>query len=125
MKTKLLIMALAISTACAQQPETPEATEPAKGEQAKLGFFITSAGPGDGANLGGLAGADAHCQKLAEAAGAGDRSWRAYLSASPSGDQPAVNARNRIGAGPWHNAKGVQVARDVDDLHSENNNLSK
>jgi hypothetical protein len=125
MKNTLLILALAMSVACASQPEPPEATEPAIEEQAKLGFFITSAGPGDGANLGGLAGADAHCQKLAEAAGAGDRTWRAYLSASPFGDQPAVNARDRIGAGPWHNAKGVQVARDVADLHSENNRLSK
>ena len=125
MKTKLLILALAISTACAQQPETPEATGPAKEAQAKMGFFITSHGPGDGAKLGGLAGADAHCQKLAGAAGAGDRTWRAYLSAGSSGDQPAVNARDRIGAGPWHNAKGVQVAGDVADLHSENNRLSK
>ena len=125
MKNTLLILALAMSVACASQPEPPQATEPAMEEQAKLGFFITSGGPGDGANLGGLAGADAHCQKLAEAAGAGDRTWRAYLSASPFGDQPAVNARDRIGAGPWHNAKGVQVARDVADLHSENNRLSK
>ena len=125
MKNVLLILALAMSVACALQPETPQATEPAKEEQAKMGFFIISRGPGDGANLGGLAGADAHCQKLAEAAGADDRTWRAYLSASPSGDQAAVNARDRIGAGPWHNAKGVQVARDVADLHSENNKLSK
>jgi len=121
----LLILALVMSVACASQPETPEATEPAREEQAKLGFFITSRGLGDGANLGGLAGADAHCRKLAEAAGAGDRTWRAYLSAGPSGDQAAVNARDRIGAGPWHNAKGVQVALDVADLHSENNKLSK
>ena len=88
-------------------------------------FFITSAGPGDGANLGGLAGADAHCQALAKAAGAGDRTWRAYLSATASGSQPAVNARDRIGSGPWHNAKGVQVASSVPDLHSDNNTLSK
>ncbi len=121
----LLILALVMSVACASQPETPEATEPAREEQAKLEFFITSRGLGDGANLGGLAGADAHCRKLAEAAGAGDRTWRAYLSAGPSGDQAAVNARDRIGAGPWHNAKGVQVALDVADLHSENNKLSK
>lgn len=125
MKNVLLIVALVISVACASQPESPKATEPAMEEQAKLSFFITSRGPGDGANLGGLAGADAHCRKLAEAAGAGDRTWRAYLSASPSGDQPAVNARDRIGVGPWHNAKGVQVAEDVGDLHSENNHLSK
>jgi hypothetical protein len=88
-------------------------------------FFITSAGPGDGANLGGLSGADAHCLKLASAVGAGNRTWRAYLSVAASGNQPAVNARDRIGKGPWQNAKGVVVAQNVDDLHSDNNKLSK
>jgi len=88
-------------------------------------FFITSAGPGQGADLGGLAGADAHCQALAKAAGAGDRTWRAYLSATAAGGQAAVNARDRIGAGPWHNAKGAQVAASVADLHSDSNKLSK
>ena len=88
-------------------------------------FFITSAGPGDGANLGGLKGADAHCQKLAAAAGAGNRAWRAYLSTSASGNEAAVNARDRIGKGPWRTAKGVQIAADVADLHSENNKLTK
>jgi hypothetical protein len=91
----------------------------------RMSFFITSAGPGDGANLGGLAGADRHCQQLAQAAGVGDRTWRAYLSTQASGGQPAVNARDRIGAGPWYNAKGVQVAANVADLHSDNNKLSK
>ncbi len=90
-----------------------------------LGFFITSAGSGDGANLGGLAGADAICQKLGAAAGAGSRTWRAYLSVAASGAQPAVNAKDRIGAGPWYNAKGVMVAQNVADLHSENNKLGK
>ena len=90
-----------------------------------LGFFITSAGPGNGANLGGLAGADAHCQQLAAAAGAGGRTWRAYLSATASGDQPAVHAKDRIGPGPWANAKGVVVATSVADLHSDANKLSK
>lgn len=90
-----------------------------------LGFFITSVGKGDGANLGGLAGADAHCQALAKAAGAGDRQWRAYLSAAASGNQPAVNAKDRIGSGPWYNAKGVMVAQNVADLHSDNNKLGK
>jgi hypothetical protein len=90
-----------------------------------MSFFITSAGPGDGANLGGLKGADAHCQKLAAAAGAGNRTWRAYLSTSASGDQKAVNARDRIGEGPWRNAKGVVIAQNVADLHSENNKLTK
>jgi hypothetical protein len=91
----------------------------------RMSFFITSAGPGNGANLGGLDGADRHCQMLADAAGFGDSTWRAYLSATASGNQPAVNARDRIGTGPWYNAKGVMVARDVDDLHSDNNKLSK
>ena len=90
-----------------------------------LGFFITSAGSGDGANLGGLAGADKHCQTLAEAAGSRGRTWRASSSASAAGSQPAVNARDRIGAGPWYNAKGVAVAQNVADLHSDNNKLSK
>jgi hypothetical protein len=94
-------------------------------EEKSLSFFITSAGPGDGANLGGLEGADQHCQKLAEAAGAGNRTWHAYLSTSASDGGQAVNARDRIGKGPWYNAKGVQVAADVDDLHSDNNKLSK
>lgn len=82
-----------------------------------MGFFITSVGSGDGANLGGLAGADAHCQKLAAAAGAGDRTWRAYLSGTENGKP--VNARDRIGAGPWYNAKGVLIASNVKELHSE------
>ena len=94
-------------------------------QDAGMTFFITSAGPGDGANLGGLKGADAHCQKLAAAAGAGNRAWRAYLSTSASGNDAAVNARDRIGKGPWRNAKGVQIAADVADLHSENNKLTK
>ena len=76
---------------------------------APLGFFITSVGSGNGANLGGLAGADAHCQALAKAAGAGNRTWRAYLSAAPSSGQAAVHAKDRIGAGPWYNAKGVMA----------------
>jgi hypothetical protein len=82
-----------------------------------LGFFITSAGSGDGANLGGIAGADAICQKLASAAGAGNRTWRAYLSGTENGK--TVNAKDRIGAGPWFNAKGVQIAANVAELHSE------
>jgi hypothetical protein len=88
-------------------------------------FFITSAGPGNGAALGGLAGADQHCQSLAKAVGAGNRTWHAYLSASASGGQAAVNARDRIGKGPWQNVKGVVVAQSVADLHSDNNKLSK
>ena len=91
----------------------------------QLGFFITSAGSGKGADLGGLVGADAHCQKLAAAAGAGTRTWRAYLSTTAAGSQPVVNAKDRIGSGPWANAKGVIVATSVADLHSEANKLSK
>ena len=91
----------------------------------KMSFFITSVGTGNGANLGGLAGADQHCQMLAKAVGAGDRTWHAYLSTSASGGNAAVNARDRIGKGPWYNAKGVLMAKDVDDLHSKNNNLKK
>ena len=90
----------------------------------KMSFFITSAGPGNGADLGGLEGADQQCQALAEAAGAGHRTWRAYLSAR-TGDDAAVNARDRIGGGPWYNARGVLVARDLDDLHGDDNNLGK
>ena len=84
-----------------------------------MSFFITSAGSGDGANLGGLAGADKICQTLAAAAGAGGKTWHAYLSAAAANGQPAVNARDRIGKGPWFNAKGVQVAASVADLHSD------
>ena len=90
-------------------------------------FFVTSAGPGKGGDLGGLAGADAHCQALAKAAGAGDRNWRAYLStqASKLGEKDFVNARDLIGSGPWQNAKGVVVARNVEELHSAASNLNK
>jgi hypothetical protein len=93
--------------------------------QNTMTFFITSAGPGKGADLGGLAGADRHCQSLAAAAGAGNRTWHAYLSTTGSGGTAAVNARDRIGKGPWHNAKGVRVAENVADLHGERNNLTK
>ena len=97
-----------------------------QGPQAnRMTFFITSAGAGNGANLGGLTGADAHCTKLAQAAGAGNRTWRAYLSTSGSGEQKPTNAKDRIGTGPWHNAKGVQIAANVAELHSDKNNLTK
>lgn len=90
-------------------------------------FFVTSVGPGKGGDLGGLEGADAHCQSLARAAGAGDRMWRAYLSvqAPALNDPKFVNARDRIGTGPWQNAKGVVVARSVEDLHGPRNNITK
>ena len=93
--------------AAQQQPQQP------------MGFFITSVGRGDGANLGGLAGADGHCQELARAAGAGNRTWRAYLSTTAAAGQPAVNARDRIGNGPWYNARGALIAWNVSDLHGD------
>ena len=86
-----------------------------------MSFFVTSAGPGQGADLGGLAGADKQCQTLATAAGAGNRTWHAYLSQQPTANVPGVNARDRIGKGPWINAKGVVIATDVDNLHTANN----
>ena len=90
-------------------------------------FFVTSANPGKGGDFGGLEGADAHCAALAKAAGAPDRGWRAYLStqAPKLADPGYVNARDRIGTGPWHNAKGIMIARNVEDLHSPNSNLNK
>ncbi|MFZ5542518.1 MAG: hypothetical protein ACOZJZ_03090 [Pseudomonadota bacterium] len=90
-----------------------------------MSFFVTSVGTGKGADLGGLAGADAHCQALASAAGAGGKTWRAYLSTQGKDGVPTVNARDRIGKGPWFNAKGVMVARDVEHLHGAGNNLNK
>jgi hypothetical protein len=91
-------------------------------QQANVSFFITSAGPGKGADLGGIEGADRHCQQLAQAAGAGSKTWRAYLSTQGAG---AVNARDRIGRGPWQNTKGEVIAQNIDDLHSANNKISK
>jgi hypothetical protein len=93
-------------------------------QKSGMTFFITSVGSGKGADLGGLAGADKHCQSLAQAAGAGNRTWRAYLSTSAAGGKPAVNARDRIGKGPWQNVKGVVIAKDVNELHG-NNKLNK
>jgi hypothetical protein len=94
----------------------------APAQQNQMSFFATSAGSGMGANLGGLAGADKHCQTLAMAAGAGNRTWRAYLSTQGNG---AVNARDRIGKGPWRNSKGEVIAQNVDELHSAKANLRK
>jgi len=91
---------------------------PVQAQQANMTFFVTSAGPGKGADLGGLSGADQHCQQLATSAGAGAKTWHAYLSTQGNG---AVNARDRIGKGPWVNAKGATVAKDVAELHGANN----
>ncbi|MEG2632857.1 MAG: hypothetical protein RSB42_18465, partial [Comamonas sp.] len=98
-------------------------TPPSSGNA--MGFFITSDNPGKGGDLGGLAGADRFCQSLATSAGAGHKTWRAYLSTAALNGQPAVNARDRIGSGPWANAKGVVVATSVADLHSANAKLGK
>jgi hypothetical protein len=118
-----------ISSACfALAALSVLATQPAQAQaqSADTSFFLTSDGIGNGANLGGLAGADNHCQTLAQAAGFGaPKTWRAYLSTQAADGAPAVNARDRIGKGPWKNARGVVVAKDVADLHSAGNNLTK
>jgi hypothetical protein len=102
------------------------ATAPvAEAQQAAMTFFVTSAGKGDGANIGGLEGADAHCAALAKAAGATATNWKAYLSTVMPGGDAGVNARDRIGKGPWQNAKGVVVATSVDNLHSETSKITK
>lgn len=96
----------------------------AQAQQSSMTFFVTSAGPGKGGDLGGLAGADAHCQKLAEAAGTTGKTWKAYLSSSTPATGEATNARDRIGKGPWQNVKGAVIAKSVDDLHA-NPNINK
>jgi hypothetical protein len=96
-----------------------------QGQQAAMTFFVSSAGKGNGADFGGLNGADAHCQALAKAAGATAGNWRAYLSTTEPGGTEGVNARDRIGKGPWQNVKGAVVAKSVEDLHSASNNLNK
>ena len=117
-----LALALLGGSAVAQPPAgAPPAPQP----QGPMSFFVTSVGKGDGANLGGLAGADAHCKALASAVGRGNAEWRAYLSAAAANGQPQVNARDRIGKGPWYNAKGVPIAWNIDDLHLDRNNIRK
>jgi hypothetical protein len=111
--TAMLLAALAASPLLGQQTDS------------RMSFFLTSVGPGKGADLGGLAGADAYCQRLAASVGVGGKTWHAYLSAAAADGQPAVDARDRIGNGPWYNAKGVKVADSVANLHSESNNLTK
>jgi hypothetical protein len=115
------LLALAVAgalSACASAPPAGPAS---------MTFFVTSENPGKGGDFGGLAGADRHCQQLAAAAGAGNRTWRAYLStqAPALADTNFVNARDRIGPGPWQNAKGVVVATSVENLHSASNNITK
>src|SRR6202047_4424868 len=104
------------------------AQEPAPrnaGQPHPMTFFVTSVGMGKGADLGGLAGADAHCQTLAAAVGAGNHTWHAYLSTQARGDQPAVNARDRIGQGPWYNSKGAAIAQNLADLHGDTIELAR
>ena len=108
----------------AQMPPVSQSLEMG-GAKSVTKFFITSRGPGKGGNLGGLAGADAHCQALADAEGSGDHTWRAYLSTSGGNGQPAVNARDRIGKGPWYNAEGLLVAENVEQLHSDASRIDK
>ena len=105
-------------------PEPPDMIEMG-GAKSVTTFFITSAGPGRGGDLGGLAGADAHCQALAAAEYAGDHTWRAYLSTSATDTAAAVHARDRIGSGPWYNAEGMLIAATVDALHGDANNVNK
>jgi hypothetical protein len=97
----------------------------AQAQQADMSFFVSSAGKGNGADLGGIAGADAHCQALATAAGSTGANWRAYLSTTEPGGTAGINARDRIGNGPWKNAKGVVIATSLDNLHSASVNITK
>ncbi len=110
--------------AAAGQPGPP-APQAGQAQRPAMSFFVTSVGLGKGANLGGLAGADAHCQALAAAVGAGDKIWHAYLSTQARPEAPAVNARDRIGTGPWYNAKGVMIARDLAHLHGDTIELAR
>src|SRR4051812_609027 len=105
---------LAASAAQAQQQQ-PAAAPPPLPQAPNMTFFVTGAGPGKGADLGGIEGADRHCQTLAERHGAGAKTWRAYLSTQPADGKPAVNARERIGNGPWQNFKGMVVAAGLDE----------
>lgn len=115
MKSFRLALGLLLTSSAAAYAQQPPADAP----KPPLGFFVTSVGVGNGADLGGLAGADAHCQQLASAVGAGTRTWRAYLSVQANGDQPAINARDRIGKGPWANANGAIIANDIAHLHGD------
>ena len=118
-----LISTVVLISALAAPQMTMAQGQPAAEEPMEMGFFVTSVGVGNGGNLGGLAGADAHCQSLADNAGAGHRVWRAYLSTQATDSESAVDARDRIGAGPWANAKGVVMAANLDDLMYNNANL--
>jgi len=118
----LLLFGAALISACATSANQTGSSSSSSSSSSPMTFFVTSAGSGNGGDLGGLAGADKRCQDLAQAAGAGGHTWHAYLSTTGPG---SVNARDRIGKGPWRNAKGVVIAQSVDDLHGPNNNLNK
>lgn len=118
MKKSLLFTTAALFTAAAS-------FHTINSQENEMSFFITSEGTGNGANLGGLAGADAHCANLAQAAGSRGKNWRAYLSVHGTASSPAINARDRIGFGPWYNAEGVEVASTLNNLHSDYMQLGK
>src|SRR5215468_12203520 len=117
------LFAFVASVAAVSLGSTASLAQQPPPQSPNMTFFVASSGPGKGADLGGLEGADQRCQTLAQAAGAGSKTWRAYLSSNAARPGGAVNARDRIGPGPWQNFKGVVVAQNVDDLHSENNKL--
>src|SRR3970040_446712 len=129
MRKTLVLSAVIVLSAVLMTPAVQGQGQAQMPPAQPMSFFITSTPMGNGANLGGLAGADAYCQKLATAAGAGTRPWRAYLSQTQAGDIPAVNARDRIGTGPWFNAKGQLIAANIADLHGDierdRNNIRK
>ena len=129
----VILAAVLLPAACARKTEPPAAAPAAApapqpppvpqslqmgGKKSVTTFFVTSRGPGNGGDLGGLAGADAHCQALAKAEGSGDHTWRAYLSTTASASERAVHARDRIGTGPWYNAEGLIIAANVQELHA-------
>src|SRR6476469_6053898 len=124
-KSKVLIIAaLTLGVTSGINAQQQPAAPPQLPQAPNMTFFVTGAGPGKGADLGGLEGADRHCQTLAARHGAGAKTWRAYRSTQAADGKPAINARDRIGNGPWQNFKGTVVATSVDDLHSANNKLS-
>ena len=123
MKRKFWIAAFAMTAAAPLVLTGELRAQQAPPQFPNMTFFITSTGGPKGADYGGIEGADRHCQTLAAKAGAGSKAWRAYLSTQAEGDKPAVNARDRIGKGPWYNTAGLQIATSVDDLHSDNNKI--
>lgn len=121
--SRRLVLSAGVAAAAAALVLGCSAIKPSGGTP--MSFFVTSVNPGQGGDLGGLVGADRFCQSLASGAGAGGKTWRAYLSTTAMNGQPAVNARDRIGAGPWTNAKGVVVATSLADLHGANARVGK